>query len=313
MKKWIYLLIIAALFLLGSELVARYILGLGHTVVYRADPQYEYIYKQNQNIKRFGKIVLTNEYSMRSLPLAKNEKRVLLFGDSVLNGGSLTDHGELATTLLEKSLQKSCDTSVRILNISAGSWGPDNAFAYLEKYGDFNATEIILVFSSHDAHDSMNHEAVVDVHPSFPSKEPCCALVDGFSRYFIPKVESFFSKSDKKETVGKIHKIDNDEKFNSGWEDFLHYAKAHNMGLYVVLHPGKKEFEAGEYDENGKKIIEFLNTNKVPYLLELENTKKEYFRDDIHPNKKGQELLFHELLPVVQKKVCQNQPEKNLE
>ena len=89
-----------------------------------------------------------------------NEKRILVFGDSVLNGGSLTDHKKLATTLLEKSLQKSCDPLIRVLNISAGSWGPDNAFSYLKKHGDFNASAIVLFFSSHDAHDNMYHEKI---------------------------------------------------------------------------------------------------------------------------------------------------------
>lgn len=280
-------------------------LGLGHTPTYIADDKYEYIYNPNQKVKRFGNSILTNEYSMRSLPLDKNDKRVLVFGDSVLNGGALTDHEKLATTLLEKSLQKSCDASLRVLNISAGSWGPDNAFSYLEKHGDFNATEIILFFSSHDAHDNMNHESIVNVHPSYPSKQPCCALVDGFMRYFIPRVTAIFSTPDQEE-FSKINKIDSSEKFNSGWQNFVDYAKGHNIGLSVVLHPDKKELEAGEYNENGNEIIKFLQANNISYLLELGMTKKENYRDDIHYNEKGQKFLFNEFLSITQKEVCED-------
>jgi lysophospholipase L1-like esterase len=312
MKKIIVLAVVVFFCLLvAGELVARYVLGLGNTPVYVSDANYEYIYKANQKVERFGKLTLTNEFSMRSLPLGKNENRVLIFGDSVLNGGALTDHEKLATTLLEKNLQKSCDTPMRVLNISAGSWGPDNAFAYLKKYGDFNATAIILFFSSHDAHDNMNHEKIVDIHPSYPSKEPCCALMDGFTRYLIPKVKSLFSKPNKEE-FSKINKIDTNETFNTGWEDFVQYANQHNIKLYVVLHPDKKELETGKYDTNGQQIINFLNVNNIPYLLELGKTKQENFRDDIHYNEKGQEFLFHALVPVIEKNFCQIHSGKEL-
>jgi hypothetical protein len=240
---------------------------------------------------------------MRNFPLKKDEQRVLVFGDSVLNGGSPTDHSKLATTLLEQSLQNSCNPKIRVLNISAGSWGPDNAFAYLKKYGDFNATLMVLFFSSHDAHDNMNHEPVVDIHSSYPSGQPCCALWDGFSRYVLPRIKVLFNKP-KKEKFSKIHKIDSSEKFNTGWQDFVDYSKENNISLFVVLHPDKKEFKAGKYNKNGQQIIDFLNTNNISYLLELNNTKADNFRDDIHYNNKGQKCLFDELLPVIKERVC---------
>lgn len=38
-----------------------------------------------------------------------------------------------------------------MLNISAGSWGPDNCAAYLKHYGLFGAKAMSLLVSSHDA------------------------------------------------------------------------------------------------------------------------------------------------------------------
>ena len=305
MSKKYKLITAVVVLIIAGELLARFVLGLGQTPVYIEDPDYEYIFAPNQDIERFGNHIIINKYSMRNLPLKRNEKRVLVFGDSVLNGGSLTDHSLLATTLLEKELQKTCDPSIRILNISAGSWGPDNAFAYLKKYGDFNASEIVLVFSSHDAHDNMNHEKVVDKHPSYPSSQPCCALWDGFYRYFIPRVTALFSKPDKKE-FSKIHKIDHSKIFNTGWQDFADYAKRNNLKLFVVLHPTQTEISSGKYDENGVEIINFLKQNHIPYILELNRTKKAFFRDDIHYNPKGQQFLFEELMPVLEEDVCSN-------
>lgn len=304
-NKWIYPILLVVFIILGTEIFARFSLGLGETVLYIEDAQYEYIYAPSQNVKRFGNEILTNEYSMRSLPLQKNEKRVLIFGDSVLNGGSLTDHNRLATTRLEKELQSQCVSSARVLNISAGGWGPDNAYAYLKKFGGFNATKIIIVFSSHDAHDNMNHEKIVGVNPDFPINQPYFALLDGFNRYLIPKIKMIFFRHSEKE-FSKFDKIDIGEGLNVGWQGFVDYTKENNLELFVVLHPTKKEIESSEYNENGKQIIDFLNANYIPYLLELDKIKKEHYRDAIHYNEKGQEFLFQELLPVIQNQYCQD-------
>lgn len=58
-----------------------------------------------------------------------------------------------------------------MLNISAGSWGPDNCAAYLKEKGTFGAEGIILVVSSHDAHDNMNWQTVVGQSVAFPDKQ----------------------------------------------------------------------------------------------------------------------------------------------
>jgi len=290
--------------ILISEIAAQHFLGLGKTPLYMEDPQFEYIYKPDQKMKRFSNLIYTNEYSMRSKPLKQGEIRVLLFGDSVLNGGSLTDQSELATTLLEEHLETHCPKNIRVLNISAGSWGPDNAYAYLTKYGDFNATEFILVFSSHDAHDNMKHEKIVGLHSSYPSTQPFSALTEGFTRYFIPRLKRLFFSTSEKKTFEKINKIETGEKFNSGWNDFLTYSKSHNIKLSVVIHPDKNEIVKKEYNRNGEQIIEFLKANNVPYILELEKTTLQNYRDSIHYNKKGQKFLFSEILPVLLKDVC---------
>jgi len=297
--------------LLILEVFARYSLGLGETPTYIQDPAFEYIYSPNQSVSRFGNLVSTNNYSMRSNTLNPRDHGVLVFGDSVLNGGNLTDHNKLATTLLENHLQKHCDdTSVRALNISAGSWGPDNAYAYLMNKVDFeNFNDIILVFSSHDAHDNMEHESIVGVHKSFPADQPYLALTDGFYRYLIPRVEGFFvDRGD----VKKIHNIDSSLEFNSGWKNFIDYSITQGVNLLVVLHPTRKEIKNGAYNKNGEEIIALLKSKGVPYFLELNgylrkgiNLSKNY-RDDIHYNDNGQYYLFSQILPVLKNSVCRD-------
>lgn len=304
-KTVTYILLFFLVFIV-LELLSRYLLGLGEAALYIESSEFEYIYKPDQDASRFGNSILTNEYSMRSEELNKGENRILVFGDSVLNGGSLTDHSKLATSLFEKKLKESCNENARVLNVSAGSWGPDNAFAYLNKYGSFDANEIILVFSSHDAHDSMTHEAVVGIHPKFPNTQPYSALTDGFFRYFIPKIKGLLSNP-KEVVATKINKVDFSEVFNSGWIEFIRYSKNHGVNLFVVLHPTKSEIAVGEYNANGEEIIKLLSAHKIPFYLELNDTSVEYYRDEIHYNEGGQYFLYTELYFLLKQRVCKRQ------
>lgn len=295
-------LLIGIFLLVSGEIFARYVLGLGQTPTYIENDKFEYIFAPNQHIKRFGNEIIVNEYSMRSSPLRQESKKILIFGDSVLNGGSLTSHQHLATTLLESKIKNNCNRSTQILNISAGSWGPDNAFGYLKEYGDFNTSLIILLFSSHDAYDNMKFEKIIDVEDSYPSHQPYCALWEGFNRYLIPKLKSFIS-SEKKE-FSKIHKIDKGKIFNSGWINFVKYCQTHKIRLVALIHPMQEEITAKEYNKNGIEIINFLKQNKIEYYLELNATKKEYYRDSIHYNNSGQQFLYEELYKIVSNIVC---------
>src|SRR3954468_7045308 len=75
-----------ALFLLAlvaGELFARFYLGLGDPPLSIADPQIEYLFKPDQDCRRFGRRIHYNHYSMRAedFPEHKaqpNELRVLV-------------------------------------------------------------------------------------------------------------------------------------------------------------------------------------------------------------------------------------------
>ncbi|MCL1887687.1 MAG: hypothetical protein FWF96_02305 [Kiritimatiellaeota bacterium] len=156
-KKLIYPAILLG-FLLGGELVARFVLGLGDPPLSVADPEIEYMFAPNQDCRRFGNRVVYNNVSMRNVQnIQTNEPfsgfRVLMMGDSVLNGGSQTDHKHLATTLAQEVLEKDMKIPVQILHCSAGSWGPGNYSAYIKRYGDFDSNSIGFVLSSHDVWD----------------------------------------------------------------------------------------------------------------------------------------------------------------
>ena len=103
---------------------------------------------------------------MRSAELERRSIKILGFGDSVLNGGVMTDQDSLATTLLSDTLSKIQNRKIQFLNISSGSWGPDNCYAFLTKHGSYQAKQLFLFVSSHDAYDNMDTRKTIS----------CCSL-----------------------------------------------------------------------------------------------------------------------------------------
>src|SRR5690554_1314062 len=168
--------ILGILSLLAIEVALR-LLGFGEIPCYYQSLDYEYALKPNQDMTRFGNYIYINSEGMRSDELRPDAIRILKFGDSVLNGGVGTDQSELTSTLLEEDLNMD-GSNYQVLNVSAGSWGPDNAFSWMEKHGDYQAAAIVLLFSSHDWQDQMTFQNVVGNTPFYPQKNPQLAITD---------------------------------------------------------------------------------------------------------------------------------------
>ncbi|MGZ3865335.1 MAG: hypothetical protein ACXVC6_09165 [Bacteroidia bacterium] len=289
--KFKKVLVVLFLLLLVAELVLRFCYGFCDAVLMKEDLAFEYIAQPNQDRHRFGKHIHYNEYSMRSDSVRDRSFKILGFGDSVINGGTLTDQDSLATTKLSRSLSSLMDDDVQVLNISAGSWGPDNCASYLNKYGDFNAKMILLVVSSHDAYDNMTFEKIVGVNPSFPDKQYKSAVWELIHRYLLPKI----FKQDNSVELG-INKQTSGSRFNLGFQKIYDHAQMRGIPMVIYLHPDKKEVAAKKYNEQGQEIIKFAKSNQI-YLekeLDLGITESD-FRDDIHLNDAGQRKMFNNL------------------
>lgn len=155
MKTKLKVTIIIILFILiGGEIYLQQCLGLAHAPLYYASNEYEYMAMPNQDGQRFGNHYHYNSYSQRSEEPDSTKTIILGLGDSVLFGGVLIDQDSIATSIFTR------ETSMQMLNISAGSWGPDNCAAYLRKFGLFNAKAMFLLVSSHDAHDNMDFQPI---------------------------------------------------------------------------------------------------------------------------------------------------------
>ncbi len=194
-RRWLVRGLLALIVLLvGAELYCRFWLGLGDPPLSVADPEIEYLFKPSATYHRFGNRIHYNAWSMRSDDFPKHktdprELRVLMVGDSVVNGTALTDEKDLATTLLRQRLAAKLNRPVIVGNISAGSWGPPNQLAYLKRFGFFDADVVVFVFNHGDAIDLPTFQPVVGVLPGFPDRKPLTALQEAIFRYapnFLP-------------------------------------------------------------------------------------------------------------------------------
>lgn len=276
--------------LLSSEIVLRKIWGFCDAPLSIESEKYEYVFSPNQDRYRFRKHIKYNSFSQRSEEPKKGKKKVLGCGDSVINGGTLTDQNDIATSIFTE------ETGVQMLNISAGSWGPDNCAAYLKERGLFGAEGIIVCLSSHDAYDNMDFKPVVGKSIAYPDKQYWCAWAELIDRYLIPRVNSMFKNT-------KAQELDPDAainagiqkqgiKFNPGWEELRMIAENAGIKFAVYLHAEKSELKSGRYNNQGQDIIAWANEHKVPIYLGLKNGEAlDGLRDNIHLNEQGQRRL----------------------
>lgn len=289
-KMTLYIMI----FLIVFELILRFGFGFCDAPLFLKSEKYEYIYAPNQHRFRFGKEIYYNEYSMRSEAIDSTKIHVLGLGDSVINGGVQTDQSTLATNLVSSKL------SLQLLNISAGSWGPDNVAAYLMEKGLFNAKAMILVVSSHDAHDNMDFKEVVDKHLSYPSRQYKLAIWELIERYLIPRFIQSWHKStiDPDQAVAKgIQK--KGKIFNVGFDQLKFIAKKANIPLIIYLHPEKVELQNKNYNEQGLEIIRWGEINHIEVIKGINIEKVSNFRDAIHINDEGQKLLANSFAQIL--------------
>lgn len=281
------------LLLVAAELGLRTYFGFCHEVLMKSDPDFEYINLANQHTQRFRKTYHYNEYSMRSTPLDSSCIHILGFGDSIINRG---DHDALATSILSTRLSELYKQKVQFLNISAGSWGPDNSFAYLKKYGTFQAKKIYLFVSSHDAYDNMTFEKIVGVSKSHPNKQYASAIYELFDRYIIPKLTL-----KKQIQASVVDHIPEGTPFNSGFKDFTDYTSKRRIPLTLFLHASIPELKDGRYNSLGQKIIDFANIHHIPMIQDLRLLTPDDYSDQLHINEKGQKKIAAAVLAQYQK------------
>ena len=301
MKLHYHLVLVSALVVL-LEFTLRFSFGFCDALLYQSSDNYEYIAQPNQNRHRFGAHIHYNSYSQRNEEPDSIRVKILGLGDSVIFGGTWMDQDSLATTLFSN------ETGMQMLNISAGSWGPDNCAAYLKEKGTFGTKAMILVCSSHDAYDVMSFTPVVGVYPTYPERQYRLAIVELMDRYLMPRVRSFFLKQKQRldpdaAVVNKMSQKFVAKKsllFNPGFDQLKNMADSLHIPFGVYLHAETGELMQGSYNEMGYEIMEWAEKNGVPLMKGMDRGENEsMYKDMIHLNGKGQKHLAASLKVMV--------------
>lgn len=184
------LLLVSTLIVLGTAEALMRHLGLHRPVLYEITA-YGYRVKPNQDIRRFGHRIYYNEFGMRSeestrLP-APSALRVLCIGDSITNGGALTDQAQTYPYLLEAALRTQ-GIPAEVMNASAAGWSLENAAGWLRWHGSFAAQVVVLEVATHDLFQPAAESSLIDVHPAFPSRAPLFASGEVLRRYLLPRL-----------------------------------------------------------------------------------------------------------------------------
>lgn len=301
MNKKIKLFLIIILGLSILEIILR-LWGFCDALLYNHSDKYEYIAQPNQDRYRFGAHIHYNFYSQRNDEPDSTKTIILGLGDSVLFGGTWMDQDSLASTIFSK------ETGMQMLNISAGSWGPDNCAAYLKEKGTFNAKAMILVCSSHDAYDVMSHIPVVGVYPNYPNKQYNSAIIELIDRYLFPRIKYYTlrtkMKFDPDETI--VSNIVNSSvkkkstQFDPGFAQLKEMADSLHIPFIIYLHAETNEIAKGQYNEMGQEIIKWADTNSVPFINGIQNGETtDMYKDVIHFNEKGQRHLADILIKKI--------------
>ncbi len=299
---------------LAAEVVLRVKYGFCQAVLMRNDDSYEYIAQPSQTRRRFGNTIHYNSYSQRSEEPSENAVKILFLGDSVVNGGTLTDQDDLASMLVEKELCVRLGGMFQVLNISSGSWGPDNCNAYLDKHGLFGASALVLVASSHDAYDIMTNYQPAGNLVSYPDKQYSLALSELYFRYgdhVRHRLLGMFSRKAVKagEAMAEFDRANQISKasreFNPGFKGILDKSKQAQIPMLLVLHAEIGEQRKGMFTQGGDEIQAFASANGVSLVDDLGKLETKDYRenDPIHLSASGQrklaKIILEELVKII--------------
>lgn len=288
---WIFSCLVISLIIV--EAILRLCFGFCDALLYQPSDKYEYIAQPNQARHRFGVKLIVNSYSQRSEEPDSCKTRILGLGDSVIFGGGWIDHDSLATTLFSN------ETGMQMLNISCGSWGPDNCVAYLKEKGTFGAKAMVLVCSSHDAYDGMSFVPVVGVWPNYPAKQYKLAIWEAIERYAIPYLRVKTKSKRYADPDAEVEKqaadrqvIQKSPYFVKGFDNLKQIADSLEIPFVIYFHAELGELKQRRYNDMGQQIILWADSTGVSLINGIEEGEQpEMYHDAIHFNTKGQRHL----------------------
>ncbi len=289
--------------LLLAEGGLRLILGLGNPPLYIADDEIGYLLAPNQNLKRMGNQIIINQYSMRSEAISESKPdsllRILLLGDSIVNGGWWTDQQETISAVLKQKLSSETN-SVEVLNASANSWGPRNELAYLKGFGVFDSEILILVINTDDLFATAPNSLVVGRDRNYRDHKPLLALTEAYERFIAKPQPLPNHKPEPGDRVG----------FNlAAIREINEIAKSQNSQFILAMTPLLRELEgtgSRDYEQKARnRLQEFTAQANITYIdflpIFADFPQPEFlYRDHIHLSLQGNHLVTETLAKSLQ-------------
>lgn len=279
------------------ELALRILFGFGDPLLYVADSEIGYLLAPNQSIRRFGNRIEINQYSMRSPRFAPKPEigtqRILMIGDSIINGGWWTNQKDLVSELIARSW--SGNRAIEVLNASANSWSPRNELAYLRRFGTFHADVIVLVINTDDLFGTLPTSLGVGRDRNYPNRKPISAIAEVVDRYLLPTPE----------LPAELKKIQSEGGDRVGInlnaiQQIRNIANQNSAKFVLAMTPLLREITAGSRDYEitaRQRLIEMTQAERIEYIDFLAIFKAESFdpatlyRDHIHLSLIGNRLL----------------------
>jgi GDSL-like Lipase/Acylhydrolase family len=305
-KYWIPSCAIASLS--AIEITLR-LFGFGNPALLQANTEAGYIFAPNQTVYRFGNRLEYNQFSQRSEPIVVKKPeatlRILITGDSVLNGNNTTDQKETISELFEARLL-GIKKRVEVLNASAGSWGIGNQLGYIRKFGTFESDAVILQIGTHDLLQPTSSSSRVGNDPLMPNRPPLLAIQEVFERHIIPRLSSVFVFDSPAAGVPMSEEVRFRENMQK-LEEIAALVRAKNMQIFVLYTcdradllpvPNQPKFKSKFFDRLKVLNIGVIDSHAAWSKLPKKRVES-YYRDGVHPTPQAYEsiadLMFQQL------------------
>ena len=302
MKVFLMTIALSLLALALVEWVLRLRFGFGNPLLYVGDPDIGYLIAPNQSVVRNGNAIRINPFSMRSEPFesqkSPGEIRLFFIGDSVVNGGWWTPQEYIISEQVKRELQKA-GTPISVLNASANSWSPRSELAYLQRFGTFDASTVVLVINTDDLFATAPTSLVVGHHPNYPDRKPVAAIVEIVNREWLsrqptsPALQAVYDETGDRvgkalDAIAKIHAI----------------AQANQATFLLVMTPLLREVETAPRDYEitaRKRLGELLLSNQIQSIdmlpiFKTNGNPKSLYHDHIHLNQRGNQQVSDRVL-----------------
>jgi lysophospholipase L1-like esterase len=312
-KRFILCALLAtALGLVGTETVLRKAWGFGKPALCYRDPDFGYAFKPGQNLHRFGNRIFYNSEGLRSEPVLPQKPRylvrVLCVGDSVTNGGALTDQNETYPYMMRDLLLRA-DIQAEALNASAGSWGVENELAFMHKKGTFGADFVVLQIGTHDLWQRRAWDSIVVSDPNFPEHPPLLAITELLTRYLKPRLLAIVAQSQPAIPRSALSEEDR-VRCLQAIREMVQFIRGRSADPVVLLTPGLDELNTLELYRTGREGLLKLGAEmRVPIIDMLPKMRVAAqkgispFRDDVHPNPIGNSLMAEEVATHIVRKM----------